>query len=110
MRVLKPRIPVLTTAIHIEEISDVAQPEYFGEENINEAFNNKIFEYIRPGEERIAVMLRTLDLKHWEIGWIMGLSKPEVEKILYRVRDRIERAGAKKELIVNEKTYNKLVI
>jgi len=80
--------PLIPYAIQIEEFQELIA-EDSARNTVSEALTNEVFNYIKPGMERVCVILRADGLNYREIGWVLGERKTLIEAVIFKVRHRL---------------------
>lgn len=60
-------------------------------QNGGDTFDHEVWDHILPGLERVCVILRFQEYTHAEIAWIIGMKTDEVSRIIYKVRNRVDK-------------------
>lgn len=82
-----PSVIRLESILDLDDILGVSAPVI--PEDPNEIIATDMFAYLRPGNERVCIVLRADGLTYKSIAEIMGLSEGQVKNIIYTIRKRI---------------------
>lgn len=85
-----PSVMRLESILDIDDMLGVAGASATLEpEDPNEIVAAELFDKVKPGNERVTVVLRADGLTYKSIAEIMGLSEGQVKNIVYTIRKRI---------------------
>jgi len=89
MRVKRPTYyPSFISLESSLELENLAQEDNASQDP-NEIVSTEIFQMLKPGNERVCVLLRCDGLTYETIGEIMGLKETQVKNIVYTIRKRV---------------------
>lgn len=69
------------------------------QEPIQEGFSHEIFKYVKPGKERICVVLKAQEFSPVEIAFLLGIERREVDKTMFEIKTRLINLGLGKRII-----------
>ena len=78
-------------AIPFSSIPGVENFEFQGneQESIKEGFTHEMWEYIKPGKERVFVLMVAEGYTYTEIAWMFDIKRQEVNKTMFDIRNRL---------------------
>lgn len=93
MRARKPA-EYVPSVMRLEAILDLDSVDLYltapeQPEDTNEVIGVDLFEILKPGNERVCVVLRAEGFTYKSIAEIMGLSEGQIKNIIYTIRKRI---------------------